>query len=171
MVSIPIFQKSRVPSIYPNPHYVKLVIEVLGELLVNRAHNGPWSVLNSTASATSSISTFDEKMIKIPSWNASIASLSLTLNRSICMEKVNQALEKIKSNHAFEKVKMLVGMESEDEESAPVAETSYMDDFNRQCTLTTKQVLFFRYYSFSSFATLLTYTTTSSSSRACWIHY
>ncbi|TXG60202.1 hypothetical protein EZV62_014775 [Acer yangbiense] len=51
-----------------------------------------------------------------------------------------------KMNHAFEKMKMLVGMEAEDEESAAVAESnnslSFMDDFNRQCALTTKQVLF-----------------------------
>lgn len=52
-----------------------------------------------------------------------------------------------KVNHAFEKVKMLVGIEVEDEESegAAAAENSssfaFMDDFNRQCTLSTKQVL------------------------------
>lgn len=57
------------------------------------------------------------------------------------MEKMNQALEKMK---------MLVGMEAEDEESAPVAAgtsdsfSHYMDEFNRQCTLTTKQ----RFYGF-----------------------
>ncbi|KAK3211323.1 hypothetical protein Dsin_016029 [Dipteronia sinensis] len=51
-----------------------------------------------------------------------------------------------KMNHAFEKMKMLVGLEAEDEESAAVAESndsfSFMDDFNRQCTLTTKQRLY-----------------------------
>lgn len=44
-----------------------------------------------------------------------------------------------KMNQAYEKMKMLVGMDAEDEESAPAE--SFMDDFNRQCTLTTKQVL------------------------------
>ncbi|KAL5753423.1 hypothetical protein ACOSP7_023604 [Xanthoceras sorbifolium] len=65
------------------------------------------------------------------------------------MEKMNQAFEKMKMNQAFEKVKMLVGMEAEDEESAAIAESndsfSFMDDFNRQCTLTTKQ----RFYGFA----------------------
>ncbi|XP_044483377.1 vesicle transport protein SFT2B isoform X2 [Mangifera indica] len=52
-----------------------------------------------------------------------------------------------KVNHAFEKVKMLVGIEVEDEESegAAASENSssfaFMDDFNRQCTLSTKQSL------------------------------
>ncbi|KAF6143914.1 hypothetical protein GIB67_001708 [Kingdonia uniflora] len=51
------------------------------------------------------------------------------------MEKMNQALEK---------VKMFVGMEvdEEDEELATISEESsflFMDDFNRQCTLSTKQ--------------------------------
>lgn len=53
-------------------------------------------------------------------------------------------------NKAFEKVKMMVGMEVEDEEQQAAAldnESSFafMDDFNRNCTLTTKQV-----FSFSS---------------------
>lgn len=49
------------------------------------------------------------------------------------MEKMNQAMEKMK---------MLVGMDVEDEESAAAAQenSSFMDDFNRQCTLTTQQV-------------------------------
>ncbi|MBA0812661.1 hypothetical protein Gohar_026606, partial [Gossypium harknessii] len=49
-----------------------------------------------------------------------------------------------KMNNAFEKMKMLVGMEVEDEHQQPAIEEdgnsfSFMDDFNRQCTLTTKQ--------------------------------
>ncbi|XP_075098228.1 retrovirus-related Pol polyprotein from transposon TNT 1-94 isoform X1 [Nicotiana tabacum] len=48
------------------------------------------------------------------------------------MEKMNQALEKMK---------MLVGMDVEDEEAAPQQE-SFMDDFNRNCTLSTKQRLY-----------------------------
>lgn len=57
-----------------------------------------------------------------------------------------------KMNHAFEKVKMLVGMDVEDEESeaAATAENNssfaFMDDFNRQCTLSTKQVLNLIFY-------------------------
>lgn len=43
-----------------------------------------------------------------------------------------------KMNQAFEKMKMLVGMEVEDEELQQ--ESSFMDDFNRNCTLSTKQV-------------------------------
>lgn len=48
------------------------------------------------------------------------------------MEKMNQALEKMK---------MLVGMDVEDEEAAPEQESSFsfMDDLNRNCTLSTKQ--------------------------------
>ncbi|KAB2008751.1 hypothetical protein ES319_D10G119600v1 [Gossypium barbadense] len=52
-----------------------------------------------------------------------------------------------KMNNAFEKMKMLVGMEVEDEHQQPAIEEdgnsfSFMDDFNRQCTLTTKQRLY-----------------------------
>ncbi|XP_031253774.1 vesicle transport protein SFT2B isoform X3 [Pistacia vera] len=53
-----------------------------------------------------------------------------------------------KMNHAFEKVKMLVGMDVEDEESEAAAtgennsSFAFMDDFNRQCTLSTKQRLY-----------------------------
>ncbi|KAI5591945.1 hypothetical protein POPTR_004G135000v4 [Populus trichocarpa] len=54
-----------------------------------------------------------------------------------------------KMNQAFEKVKMLVGMEVEDEEEgvATVESSSFtfMDDFNRDCTLSTKQ----RFYGFA----------------------
>ncbi|KAM3235494.1 vesicle transport protein SFT2B isoform X1 [Capsicum annuum] len=51
------------------------------------------------------------------------------------MEKMNQALEKMK---------MLVGMDVEDEETAPQQESSFvfMDDLNRNCTLSTKQRLY-----------------------------
>ena len=47
-----------------------------------------------------------------------------------------------KMNQAYEKVKMLVGMEVE-EEHPPEDESSFafIDDFNRNCTLSTKQVL------------------------------
>ncbi|XXG60639.1 hypothetical protein AAC387_Pa04g2494 [Persea americana] len=44
-------------------------------------------------------------------------------------------------NKAMEKMKILVGMDVDDEEEA-VAESSLIDDFNRQCTLTMKQRLF-----------------------------
>ncbi|KAL9460990.1 hypothetical protein AB3S75_004060 [Citrus x aurantiifolia] len=50
-----------------------------------------------------------------------------------------------KMNHAFEKMKMLVGMDVDDEESAVENDSSsfaFIDDFNRQCTLTTKQRLY-----------------------------
>lgn len=45
-------------------------------------------------------------------------------------------------NQALEKMKMLVGMDVEDEEAAPQQESSFafMDDLNRNCTLSTKQV-------------------------------
>ncbi|RWR90281.1 vesicle transport protein SFT2B [Cinnamomum micranthum f. kanehirae] len=46
-----------------------------------------------------------------------------------------------KMNKAMEKMKILVGMDVDDEEEA-VAESSLIDDFNRQCTLTMKQRLF-----------------------------
>ncbi|KAH9713017.1 Vesicle transport protein [Citrus sinensis] len=48
-------------------------------------------------------------------------------------------------NHAFEKMKMLVGMDVDDEESAVENDSNsfaFIDDFNRQCTLTTKQRLY-----------------------------
>ncbi|KAL3844974.1 hypothetical protein ACJIZ3_002377 [Penstemon smallii] len=46
-----------------------------------------------------------------------------------------------KMNQAFEKMKMLVGMEVEDEEEQQ-QESSLIDDFNRNCTLSTKQRLY-----------------------------
>lgn len=50
------------------------------------------------------------------------------------MEKMNQALERMK---------MLVGMEvDDDEEQQQQQESSYIDDFNRNCTLSTKQRLY-----------------------------
>ncbi|XP_059656244.1 uncharacterized protein LOC132303138 isoform X4 [Cornus florida] len=45
-----------------------------------------------------------------------------------------------KMNLAFEKVKMLVGMEADDEPAAEEESSfAFMDDFNRNCTLSTKQ--------------------------------
>ncbi|KAF9684140.1 hypothetical protein SADUNF_Sadunf04G0086800 [Salix dunnii] len=48
-----------------------------------------------------------------------------------------------KMNQAFERVKMLVRMEVEDEEQGVAtvesSSFSFMDDFNRDCTLSTKQ--------------------------------
>lgn len=49
-----------------------------------------------------------------------------------------------KMNRAFEKVKMLVGMEVDEEDQASAAlqqDSNFMDDFNRNCTLSTKQVI------------------------------
>ena len=53
-----------------------------------------------------------------------------------------------KMNQAFEKMKMLVGVEVDDERQASTATIDdgssswFMDDFNRNCTLSTKQVIF-----------------------------
>ncbi|KAL6576139.1 hypothetical protein OROHE_000610 [Orobanche hederae] len=44
-----------------------------------------------------------------------------------------------KMNQAFAKMKMLVGMEVDDEEQQ---QSSLIDDFNRNCTLSTKQRLY-----------------------------
>lgn len=65
-----------------------------------------------------------------------------------------------KVNHAFEKVKMLVGMEADEEEATASADSSFMDDFNRDCTLSTKQVHFFvfLYLSLSLASGLLLFT-------------
>lgn len=46
-----------------------------------------------------------------------------------------------KMNNALERMKMLVGMEVEEEETT-TASDSFIDDFNRNCTLSTKQVRF-----------------------------
>lgn len=56
-------------------------------------------------------------------------------------------------NKAFEKVKIMVGMEVEDEEAQAAAlenESSFafMDDFNRNCTLSRTQVFFSLYFLF-----------------------
>ena len=54
-----------------------------------------------------------------------------------------------KMNQALEKMKMLVGMEVDDEHQASALEEensssfAFMDDFNRNCTLSTKQVPIF----------------------------
>lgn len=50
-------------------------------------------------------------------------------------------------NHAFEKMKMMVGMEVEEEQRASEEESSlsFMDDLNQDCALTTKQ----RFYGFA----------------------
>ncbi|RXH74175.1 hypothetical protein DVH24_028896 [Malus domestica] len=50
-----------------------------------------------------------------------------------------------KMNQAFEKMKMLVGMEVDEEDQASAAlqqDSNFMDDFNRNCTLSTKQRLY-----------------------------
>ncbi|CAL0333201.1 unnamed protein product [Lupinus luteus] len=66
-----------------------------------------------------------------------------------------------KMNKAFEKVKIMVGMEVEDEEQQAAAlddnngNFAFMDDFNSNCTLSTKQ----RLYGFAiCFAAGLTFT-------------
>jgi len=51
-----------------------------------------------------------------------------------------------KMNKAFEKVKIMVGMDVEDEEQQAAAldnsnSFAFMDDFNRNCTLSTTQVI------------------------------
>ena len=50
-------------------------------------------------------------------------------------------------NQALEKMKMIVGMEVDEEQQEEESSSSFafMDDFNRNCTLSTKQVpsLFF----------------------------
>lgn len=53
-----------------------------------------------------------------------------------------------KMNKAFEKVKIMVGMDAEDEDQQAAALNSsnsfaFMDDFNRNCTLSTTQVFYF----------------------------
>ncbi|GMH07662.1 hypothetical protein Nepgr_009502 [Nepenthes gracilis] len=61
------------------------------------------------------------------------------------MEKISEAFERVKKNQAVEKMKMLVGLDVEDEEStsstAEESSLSFTDDFNRNCTLSTKQRL------------------------------
>ncbi|CAI8604230.1 unnamed protein product [Vicia faba] len=63
-----------------------------------------------------------------------------------------------KMNKAFEQVKMMVGMKVEEQQAATLDNESsfaFMDDFNRNCTLTTKQ----RLYGFAiCFATRVTCT-------------
>ncbi|KAL8171830.1 hypothetical protein V2J09_023634 [Rumex salicifolius] len=60
------------------------------------------------------------------------------------MEKLSEAFEKVKKNQAVERMRILVGMEVEDEESL-AQEDSFMDEFNRNCSLSTKQ----RFYGFA----------------------
>lgn len=52
-------------------------------------------------------------------------------------------------NQAYEKVKMLVGMEMDEDDheaasSSALQDTNFIDDFNRNCTLSTKQVITLR---------------------------
>lgn len=65
---------------------------------------------------------------------------------SIFPRKCGEAMEKM--NKAFEKVKIMVGMDAEDEEQQAAAlnnsnSFAFMDDFNRNCTLSTTQVFYF----------------------------
>lgn len=58
-----------------------------------------------------------------------------------------------KMSKAFEKVKIMVGMEVEDEEQQAAAldndnSFAFMDEFNRNCTLSTKQVFNLRSFLF-----------------------
>ncbi|KAK3027630.1 hypothetical protein RJ639_042619 [Escallonia herrerae] len=46
-----------------------------------------------------------------------------------------------KMNRAMEKVKILVGMEVDDEPAQEESSFAFVDDFNRNCTLSTKQRL------------------------------
>ena len=58
------------------------------------------------------------------------------------MEKISSAFEKVKNHQAMERMKMLVGMDVDEESAAATEESSFafMDDFNRNCTLSTQQV-------------------------------
>ncbi|KAL3524762.1 hypothetical protein ACH5RR_013134, partial [Cinchona calisaya] len=47
-----------------------------------------------------------------------------------------------KMNAAFEKMKMLVGMEIDEESTEGAVDSSFLDDFNHNCTLSTKQRLY-----------------------------
>ncbi|OVA15462.1 Vesicle transport protein [Macleaya cordata] len=52
-----------------------------------------------------------------------------------------------KMNQTWERMKIMVGFEGDEEEAAAEEESlSFMDDFNRQCTLSTKQ----RFYGFAT---------------------
>ncbi|KAJ8441184.1 hypothetical protein Cgig2_024913 [Carnegiea gigantea] len=61
------------------------------------------------------------------------------------MEKISSAFEKVKNHQAVERMKMLVGMEIDEESATSTAvneeESSFafMDDFNRNCSLSTTQ--------------------------------
>ncbi|KAK9950355.1 hypothetical protein M0R45_005849 [Rubus argutus] len=74
------------------------------------------------------------------------------INQAFEKVKMNPAFEKVKMNQAFEKMKMLVGMEDDDDPEAAASSSSalqhqdsFMDEFNRNCTLSTKQ----RFYGFA----------------------
>lgn len=51
-------------------------------------------------------------------------------------------------NQALEKMKMIVGMEVDEEQQEEESSSSFafMDDFNRNCTLSTKQVPFLFFF-------------------------
>lgn len=68
-----------------------------------------------------------------------------TLQASVCLDLrvfSDRDLRMEKMNQAMERVKILVGMEV-DEEAADESSMSFMDDFNRNCTLSTQQVPIF----------------------------
>ncbi|XP_026434500.1 vesicle transport protein SFT2B-like isoform X2 [Papaver somniferum] len=50
-----------------------------------------------------------------------------------------------KMNQTWEKMKIMAGIDVEEDEEAAAEEESFMDEFNRQCTLSTKQ----RFYGFA----------------------
>lgn len=61
------------------------------------------------------------------------------------MEKISSAFEKVKNHQAVERMKMLVGMEIDEESGTSTAANeeessfAFMDDFNRNCSLSTTQ--------------------------------
>ncbi|KAF3562658.1 hypothetical protein DY000_02011410 [Brassica cretica] len=71
--------------------------------------------------------------------NCAVRSDQSVPDTSTSNEEVRLIMDKM--NHAFEKMKMMVGMEVEEEQRAAEEESSlsFMDDLNRDCALTTKQ--------------------------------
>ncbi|RZC87828.1 hypothetical protein C5167_028282, partial [Papaver somniferum] len=68
------------------------------------------------------------------------------LSLSLCRSKlypVRYQMEKM--NQTWEKMKIMAGIDVEEDEEAAAEEESFMDEFNRQCTLSTKQ----RFYGFA----------------------
>lgn len=83
----------------------------------------------------------NQTKLALPTSSPLLRALSVGPQLSLLLLRSGSAMDKM--SKALEKAKMLVGMEVDEEQAAAAEEatsSSFYDDFNRDCTLSTKQV-------------------------------